>query len=193
MNRYFAALAILAALLAISCPVVAADAPLRLGTFDIDATPPVGSMMAYDKVLRQDDLPLRCRGVVLLGAGQPIVLCALDWIGIANEGQDVFRDALAKAAQTTRERVAVHTLHQHDAPDCDFLAEKLLKEAGATDLSRFDGTFARQVIERAAKAVEVAAAKAQPVTHVGWGEAEVKDVASNRRVIGPDGKVKAVR
>ena len=28
---------------------------------------------------------------------------------------------------------------------------------------------------------------------VGWGEAEVKDVASNRRVMGPDGKVKAVR
>src|SRR5207247_9177867 len=43
------------------------------------------------------------------------------------------------------------------------------------------------------KAVEVAVAKAQPVTHVGWGEAEVKDVASNRRVMGPDGKVKAVR
>jgi hypothetical protein len=193
MNRYFGSLAILASLLAFPITAAAADAPLRLGTFDIDATPPVGSMMAYDKVLRQDDLPLRCRGVVLLGAGQPIVLCALDWIGIANEGQDVFRDALAKAAQTTRERVAVHTLHQHDAPDCDFLAEKLLKEAGATDLSRFDGTFARQVIERAAKAVEVAAAKAQPVTHVGWGEAEVKDVASNRRVMGPDGKVKAVR
>lgn len=171
----------------------AAEPGFQLGTFDVDATPPVGSMMAYDKVLRQDDLPLRCRGVVLLGAGQPIVLCALDWIGIANEGQDVFRDALAKAAGTTRERVAVHTLHQHDAPDCDFLAEKLLKEAGATDLSRFDGTFARQVIERAAKAVEIAAAKAQPVTHVGWGEAEVKDVASNRRVMGTNGKVKAVR
>src|SRR3954466_12969593 len=119
MNRYAGALAILAALLAISSTAVAADAPLRLGTFDVDATPPAGSMMAYDKVLRQDDLPLRCRGVVLLGAGQPIVLCALDWIGIANGGQDAFRDALAKAAGTSRERVAVHTLHQHDAPDCD--------------------------------------------------------------------------
>src|SRR5690242_17543248 len=118
MNRYFGSLAILVSLLAFPITAAAADAPLRLGTFDIDATPPVGSMMAYDKVLRQDDLPLRCRGVVLLGAGQPIVLYALDWIGIANEGQDVFRDALAKAAQTTRERVAVHTLHQHDAPDC---------------------------------------------------------------------------
>src|SRR5437773_4088990 len=129
-----------------------AESGLRLGMFDVDATPPVGSMMAYDKVLRRDDLPLRCRGVVLLNAGQPIVLCALDWIGVANGGQDAFHEALAKAAGTTPQRVAVHTLHQHDAPECDFLAERLLKEAGATDLGKLEGTFARQVIERAAKA-----------------------------------------
>jgi hypothetical protein len=166
---------------------------LKLATFDIDATPPVGSMMAYDKVLRRDDLPLRCRGVVLIGAGEPIVLCALDWLGVANGGQDAFHEALAKAAGTSRERVAVHTLHQHDAPDCDFTAERLLKEAGISDLGRFDGTFTRQVIERAAAAVHEALEAAQPVTHVGWGEAEVSEVASNRRVMGPDGKVKAVR
>jgi hypothetical protein len=166
---------------------------LKLATFDLDATPPVGSMMAYDKVIRQDDLPLRMRGVVILGAGEPIVLCALDWIGVANEGQDAFKAALAQAAGTTPERVAVHTLHQHDAPDCDFLAERLLKDAGETDLGRFDGTFARQLIERAAAAVQKAVATAQPVTHVGFGEAEVQEVASNRRVFGPDGKVKAVR
>src|SRR5688500_5021135 len=71
---------------------------LRLATFDVEATPPVGTMMAYDRVVRQDDLPLRCRGVLLLGAGEPIVLCAMDWIGIANEGQDAFKEALAKAA-----------------------------------------------------------------------------------------------
>jgi len=173
---------------------LAADEPgLKLATFDVDATPPVGSMMMYDKVLRRDDLPLRCRGVVLLGAGEPIVLCAMDWIGLANEGHDAFRDGLAKAAGTPRERVAVHSLHQHDAPDCDFLAERLLKEVGASDLGRFDGAFARQVIERAADAVRAAISSAQPVTHVGWGEAEVEGVASNRRVMGPDGKVKAVR
>jgi len=169
------------------------DTGLRLATFDVDATPPVGSMMAYDKVLRQDDLPLRCRGIVLLGAGEPIVLCAMDWIGLANEGHDAFRDGLAKAAGTTRERVAAHSLHQHDAPDCDFLAERLLKEAGASDLGRFDGAFARQVIERAAVAIRSSLPAAQPVTHVGWGQADVQDVASNRRVKGPDGKVKAVR
>jgi hypothetical protein len=193
MKHYVGALTIVAILFAIPCIAAAADPALRLATFDVDATPPVGSMMAYDKVLRQDDLPLRCRGVVLLGAGQPIVLCAMDWLGIANESQDVFKEALAKAAGTSLQRVAVHSLHQHDAPDCDFLAERLLKDAGVDDAGRFDGTFARQVIARAAKAIEAGIQSAQPVTHVGWGEAEVKEVASNRRVFGPDGKVKAVR
>src|SRR6187401_1842395 len=83
-----------------------ADSPLglKIATFDVDATPPVGYMMAYDKVVRQDDLPLRCRGVVLLGAEEPIVLCAVDWIGLANEGNDVFREGLAQAAGTTAKR-----------------------------------------------------------------------------------------
>jgi hypothetical protein len=171
----------------------AAEAGMRLATFDVDATPPVGYMMAYDKCVRRDDLPLRCRGVVLLGAEQPIVLCAVDWLGIANESHDTFRDELAKAAGTTRERVAVHTLHQHDAPDADFTAERLLKEAGASDLGRFNGDFARKVLAQAAAALREGLASAQPVTHVGWGAAEVHEVASNRRVFGPDGKVKAVR
>ncbi len=63
--------------------------------------------MAYDPVKRVDELTLRCRGS-RLGSGKPIVVCAVDWIGIANEGQDAFRDALAEAAGTTRRRVAVH-------------------------------------------------------------------------------------
>ena len=98
----------------------AAAEPLRVATFDVDATPPVGYMMAYDPVVRLDAMTLRCRGVVLLGQAEPIVLCAVDWIGIANEAHDAFRERLAKAAGTTPDRVAVHTLHQHDAPLCDF-------------------------------------------------------------------------
>ena len=193
MRAAFVAVFVLIVALGVTVFSAEPAANLSLSTFDVDATPPVGSMMAYDKVLRQDDLPLRCRGVVLLGAGEPIVLCAMDWIGIANEGQDVFKEALAKAAGTIPLRVAVHTLHQHDAPDCDFLAERLLKEVDAKDLGRFDGTFARQVVERAAAAVKASIERAQPVTHVGWGEADVQQVASNRRVFGTDGKVKAVR
>ncbi|HIK93316.1 MAG TPA: hypothetical protein EYG03_15245, partial [Planctomycetes bacterium] len=176
-------------------PLAAIDAGelMRLATFDVNATPPVGSAMAYDPVKRLGELTLRCRGIVLLGADLPIVLCAVDWIGIGNEGHDAFRDALADAAGTNRQRVAVHTLHQHDAPACDFLAEQLIRDAGLVDFGRYEGTFHRVVIRRAADAVQSCLTTAVPVTHYGWGAADVKEVASNRRIMGPDGKVRAVR
>ncbi|MFZ2279140.1 MAG: hypothetical protein WAW39_15145 [Prosthecobacter sp.] len=167
---------------------------VRIATFDVDATPPLGAAMAYDPVKRVDDLTLRCRGIVILGGGQPIVLCAVDWIGIANEGHDAFRAALAEAAGTVPGRVAVHTLHQHDAPGCDFTAEKLIKELDVKGYTRFEGTFHCQVIQRAADAIRAALPNAQPATHYGYGEAVVKEVASNRRVERtPEGKVGRMR
>ena len=167
--------------------------PVKVATFDVDATPPLGSAMAYDPVKRLDDLTLRCRGVVITGSGDPIVLCAVDWIGIANEGHDAFRLALAKAAGTTPARVAVHALHQHDAPGCDFTAEKLIKELGVKGYPRFEGDFQRLVIARAAEGIARALPTAREATHWGWGQAVVKEVASQRRLLGPDGKVKFTR
>lgn len=172
-------------------PAFAAD-PLRVATFDVDATPPVGNVMAYDPVVRVDELTLRCRGVALLGAGEPIVLCAVDWIGIGNEANDAFRDALAQAAGTTRSRVAVHTLHQHDAPAFDLGAERNLKEANLPP-GRWESTFARSVMARAAEALRASVTNALPVTQLGWGTAKVLEVASNRRLPGPDGRIRAVR
>jgi len=168
-------------------------APVKVATFDVDATPPLGSAMAYDTVKRLDDLTLRCRGVVITGSGDPIVLCAVDWIGIANEGHDAFRLALAYAAGTTPDRVAVHALHQHDAPGCDFTAEKLIKELGVKGYSRFEGDFQRLVISRAAEGIARALPTAREATQWGWGQAVVKEVASQRRLLGPDGKVKFTR
>ena len=173
--------------------LAAAEAPgLRLAVFDIDATPPVGSQMAYDPVTNKWDLGLRARGVVLLGAGDPIVLCAIDWIGLANEGYDAFRAGLAKAAGTDPRRVALHALHQHDAPNCDFSAERILKQAGL-DPGEFDGTWQREILADLENAVRASLSRPQPVTHLGLGEAAVQKVASNRRILGPDGKVQGVR
>ncbi len=182
-------------------PAVATDAAspsqsprsLSLATFDIDVTPPVGFMMAYDRVRRIDELGLRCRGIVLLGTEQPIVLCAVDWIGIANQSQDIFRSRIAKAAGTTPSHVVVHTLHQHDAPRSNFGAEALLHQVGASNLGAHDGSFARDAIDRLAVAIEAAVKQAQPVTHAGFGSADVKNVASNRRIQDDSGKVIATR
>src|SRR5580765_4388649 len=173
-------------------PTNSTGTSLRIATFDVDATPPVGSMMAYDPVTNRWDLGLRARGIVLLGAGEPIVLCAVDWIGIANEGHDAFREALATAAGASSRRVTVYTLHQHDAPDCDFSAERILKEAGL-NTRQYDGRFQRQAISNLETAVRESIPRAQPVTHLGLGEARVDQVASNRRILGPNGKVRATR
>ena len=43
------------------------------------------------------------------------------------------------------------------------------------------------------RAIRTALPRARPVTHVGFGTAQVEKVASNRRIFGPDGKVRAVR
>lgn len=160
---------------------------LRLSTFDVDATPPIGGPLTYDSTANSWDLGLRAKGIVLQGAGLPIVLVAVDWIGIANDSQDAFKEALAQAANTTPERVAVHALHQHDAPISDFGAEKILLEAGL-DPAAFESSFDKEVIRRLQAAIRVSLPHSQPVTHIGLGEAAVEKVASNRRILGPDGK-----
>ncbi|MDX9880491.1 MAG: hypothetical protein RBS73_00400 [Prolixibacteraceae bacterium] len=165
---------------------------LKLSVFDIDATPPVGSMLAYDRMENRWDLGLRAKGIVISGAGKPVVLCAVDWIGIANESQDAFKEALAEAANTTPRRVVVHTVHQHDAPICDFGAEKILLDAGMETHS-FDGRFARNFIQELKVAVQNSLTKTQPVTHIGVGETPVRQVASNRRIINEQGKVGTMR
>jgi hypothetical protein len=172
-------------------PRVADAEPLKIATFDVDASPPIGSPLAYDPT-KEVLIPLSCRGVVLIGDGKPVVLCAVDWIGIGNLGNLLFRAQLAGAAGTTPDRVAVHTLHQHDAPTCDFTMSRLMKRYGVSP-HPYDDRFGRAVLDRAAKAVAKAVKNARPVTHIGLGEGKIEKVASNRRILGPDGKVKYVR
>ena len=166
---------------------------ISIGLFDFDATPPLGSMMAYDRVRRIDELGLRCRGIVLIGAGNPIVLCAMDWIGIANDSHDQFRSRIAKAAKTSPERVAVHCLHQHDAPRCDFSSERLLHSVGATDVGPMEGSFPREVLDHLDTYVTEAIRNPKKVTHIGYGVANVDKIASNRRILGEDGRIRVTR
>lgn len=161
--------------------------PLRIAVFKADATPETGMPVAYVKARSITD-PLSARGVVLMGEAKPVVLCAVDWIGIGNGGHDEWRQGLAEAAGTTTDRVTVHTLHQHDGVRCDLSAEELLAKHGLGG-TRMDAAFCRKVIAGTAAAVREAMKSAKPVTHLGVGEAKVDKVASNRRILGPNGRV----
>lgn len=165
---------------------------LKIATFDVDATPPVGSSLTYDPMVNSWDLGLRAKGIVILGAGQPIVMCSVDWIGISNDSQDEFKRIMADAAGTIPSRVVVHAIHQHDAPASDLGAEKLLLNAGLNPIA-FEGTYTRDLIKRLGSAISKSISLAVPFTHIGRGQAPVYQVASNRRILGADGKVKATR
>ena len=68
-------------------PALLAQQPLAISTFSVDATPPLCAaleMGACKPALEIVD-PLSVRGIVLRNAGAPIVLVAVDWVGIATE------------------------------------------------------------------------------------------------------------
>src|SRR6476620_2443786 len=166
---------------------------LHLATFSCDVTPPDGHPLCggwIDPARGVDD-PLKALGVVLLGQGKPVVLCVFDWVALRNDAHLAVRKALADAAHTTADHVSVHAVHPHNTPFADVVAQKLLDKAHgppSLDLKFFD-----RVVKDVGTACRDSLAKTRRFTQIGVGSATVKDVSSNRRVLGPDGKVKLTR
>lgn len=167
---------------------------LHLATFRYDVTPPLGHSLCggWIKPVVGIDDPLEAIGYVLLGAGKPIVVCVVDWTGLLNSAHREWRRALAEAAGTTLERVALHCVHQHNAPFACLDAEEIVQQQG--DLpSIVDTDFFRRCLDAGRDAVKTSLKATSPVTHVAHGEARVVKVASNRRIIGLDGRVQSQR
>ena len=174
---------------ALGLPLAAQE--MRIGYFEVDASPDIGSPLAYDPCVAVSD-PLSCRGVVVLGAGEPIVLVAVDWLGVANDGHEEFRNRLSSAIGSQADRVSLHALHQHDAPRCDLGAMRLLEQAGSTK-QHYDRMLWQRVLEGTIVAVKRAMEEAKVFDQVGYGEGEVQEVASNRRLLDASGKVVVTR
>ena len=166
------------------------SAPLRIGAFQADVTPPLGSPLSLGNrpLARRIVDRLSARGIVLLGHGSPIVLCAVDWRFLLNEAHDAWRAALARAVGTSADRVAVHTVHNHDAVGVGYSAEEILAAHGLSG-KMFHVASAKKALERVAEAAGEATGRSRWVTHLGYGQGEVEKVASTRRVVTPDGKL----
>lgn len=164
-----------------------AAAEFSIATFTADVTVPKdhGMMGGYWKSTSVAD-PLFAKGVVLIGGEKPVVFVSVDWCEIRNEAFDRWRDVLAQAAGTTRERVLVSSIHQHDAPVADIGAQKILEERGLEG-SVCHIKFHETAVQRVGKAVREEMRNRQRVTHIGLGQAKVKEISSNRRYLLPDG------
>lgn len=167
---------------------------LRLATFRADVTPLVGAPLCGGlvKPVAGVSEPLLALGVVILSDDKPVVLCAVDWCEIRAGDHVHWREVLAQAAGTTPERVAVQSLHQHNAPIGDEASHRLL-EGFASPPSVMDLEWAERALKGVAASLEAGLKNAVPLTHIAHGEAEVEKVASNRRIMGDDGKVAKMR
>ncbi|WP_422930438.1 hypothetical protein [Singulisphaera sp. PoT] len=189
MNRRTALSTFAACLSAGLAHALAAPPTLRLATFSADVTPPLGHPLMGGGIAPAKKIlePLWAKGFVLLGAGKPIVVAAIDWCEIRNDAYERWREALAEAAGTEPARVVVTSLHQHDTPIADLTAEHLLDQHKAKG-SVCDVEFHEKAVRDVAKALAEGLKTTQSVTHVGMGQAKVEKVASNRRYIQADGK-----
>lgn len=169
---------------------VLAGASHELSTFQADITPPLGHALMGGGIApaqRIDDR-LSAHGFVLRGEGLPIVLASLDWCEVRNDAYDRWRLVLAMAAGTSKERVLLSCIHQHDAPVADLTAQRLLNESKAAG-SVCDLEFHETAVQRVAQALRESQRASRRVTHLGLGQAQVERVASNRRYVGPEGKL----
>jgi hypothetical protein len=187
MHDRFAAAVAFISLFTLSGHIRAAE--YQIAPFTADVTIPLGHRCMGVLPTKSTSIedPLECRGFVFLGAGQPVVLAAVDWCEIRNGAYDQWRDALAAAAGTSRQRVIVSSLHQHDAPITDSGAAALLAEAGLPG-ELYDAAFHADCLQRISSAIRKSLENPRRVTHVGTGQAKVDRVASNRRVV-RDGRV----
>ncbi|MDY3552167.1 hypothetical protein R5W24_001247 [Gemmata sp. JC717] len=172
-------------------PARGEERKLTLATFETDVTIPLGHPCMGGGIAPAKEVldPLLAHGFVLLGAGKPVVFVTLDWCEVRNGAYEMFREVIAKAVGTEPVRVMLCAVHQHDAPVADLEAQQLLERYKAKG-AICDLAFLEKAVGRVAGAAKACLKEAKPVTHLGTGEAKVEKVASNRRYLDADGKVR---
>ncbi|MDR2116982.1 MAG: twin-arginine translocation signal domain-containing protein, partial [Planctomycetaceae bacterium] len=87
---------------------------LKIVTFKVDVTPPIGEPLAYvpnEKV----ETPIYVSGVVLDDGKTRAVWVSCDYIYICGESYNKWVETIAEQAGTVKENVFLHSVHQHDS------------------------------------------------------------------------------
>ena len=186
-------LSVIAVWLGLATRLPAGDVALQLATFRVDVTPAVGESPCAGFLRRVDSIehPLELRGVIFKSGTQTFVIAAIDFCGISNSSDETLRDALARAAGTSRDRVALQSLHQHSAPVLDLEAVRLLHGPDSA-IVRQHLEFTETIAIRATQAIQKVLDSRIKVRRIVCSRALVDRVASNRRVPRGDGTI-AVR
>lgn len=178
----------------VNAATFAAEPLLQLATIHADVTPKPGDAACVGFVPKISTIehPLELKGLLLRkgngSSAETYVIAALDYQGLCNSSDDLWRSRIAEAVGTTPDRVALQSLHQHTAPVLDLDGAKRLY-AQEPEKWKAHAAFAEAMAERAAEGAKAAVGRLQPVTRIIASRAKVERVASNRRIVQPDGSI----
>lgn len=164
----------------------------RLAPFTAEITPPVGEGLAFG-LNQKTDTPIFARGVVLDDGRTRAVLAAAEIIGLYGAVYGQWRAVIARAAGVPVRNVLLHCVHQHDSlmPPSRYCSRGLA-EVGLVSPS--NPAFYERILERIEKEVKRAVRGGfAKVERLATAERRVSGLAANRRLVGPDGKVAAMR
>jgi len=162
---------------------------LEISTFCVDCTPPIGHPIGFTPADSATDVrdPLFLRGFILDSGNERCLFASLDYCLLMNSAYDQLCEALGEAIDTTPDRVVIHCIHQHDTPAINLELDPIL------GMATFPEDTWCEIVRQCAKAAREAVANREPVAAVGHSEYRLDGYASNRRIMGPDGKVKGMR
>jgi hypothetical protein len=162
---------------------------LKISTFKVDCTPPenfpIGFGMDGSQATIRD--PLYLRGLVLDNGESRALIASLDYCGLMNSAYDHLVAAFAQSIGAPQKQVVVHCVHQHDTPLLNFELADLL---GGVP---FPLEWWTELVNDCAMAAKKSLIDLTEAASVGHAEQRLFGFASNRRILGEDGKVRAMR
>lgn len=167
---------------------VGAPSLLTMAAFTLDVTPPVGATMAFG-VNKGTASPIYIRGILLDDGRVRNVLISCDFLYIWGQAWQTWRGRIAEAASTMKERVFLHCVHQHDS--MRIVAHEDMEAPGSL---RADLSYGEATLEKLVAAVRDAVeGEWKSIARLMTAERRMDQLASNRRLIGGDGKWFATR
>lgn len=166
---------------------------IKICSFKINITPPLGARICGSNELRAKSVrdPLFARGIILDDGKKRVVFCGVDLCGIAGEIYHEWKTVIAKAAKTTPEFVALHSVHQHQAPwlmGYDLVEKETKNKSQFFGVSKNEIPWMKGIYRKLHQTISSSLKKFELVESFGTGKTEVKGLAANRRIINPKNK-----
>lgn len=165
-------------------------ASLKIAPFLVDVTPPIGFALSYG-INQKVHSPIYIRGLAIDDGRTKVALMACDFLFVAGSVVSKWKNTIADAIGTAPENVFVHSIHQHDSvcayPELNSLVKKHFRQ------EIFPDSYFKKITADLDAAVKKSVKSWKKVKNIAVSEKRMSGLASNRRLLGRDGKVMAMR